>query len=221
MIQKLQSILKEYNAHVLAYPSIGNTPMMRDEFISDGGNIYYSDLKTGLNEIEFTIEFKGSDYEIKENRWQVSKMLEYATITFDEEVFYKGRFIESGYEKRYYFETVTYTGTAIAHLYTQSYKVKRNEVTKVYNNGNLKTPARVILKGQGTDIKVTGFESTINIKSLEDEIIIDAEKGISDDKGVNNVSLFAFPYIDQYAEIRVYGTGSFKCYVEFEGRVIC
>lgn len=102
MIQKLQNVLKEYNAHVLAYPMISNTDLVRDSFVSDTGNIYYTDLKTKANQLEFQIEFKGTDCEIRENRAKVSKLLELSTISFDEEIYYKGRFVESGIEKRYF-----------------------------------------------------------------------------------------------------------------------
>lgn len=220
-MQKLQYVLEDYNAHVLAYPQVSNTELIRDEFISDSGNVFYSELKTKPNEIEFQIEFKGTKCEIRENRANVSKLLDIATITFDEEVFYKGRFIEAGVETRYFYEVVTYKGSAIAFLYTQSYEVKRNEIATIYNNGDLKTPVRIVLKGQGSDITITGFESTIKIKDLKEELIIDAEKGISDKRGVNNVDLFAFPYLEDVAQVRLYGTGAFKCFIEFEGRVIC
>lgn len=221
MMQKLQYILQEYDAHVLAYPHISNTELIRDEFISDTGNVFYSDLKARPSQIEFQIEFKGDKCTIRENRARVSKLLDIATITFDDEVFYKGRFLEAGIETRYFYQVVTYKGSATAFLYTQSYEVKRNEVKEIFNNGDLKTPVRIVLKGNGSNIKITGFESTINIKELNDELVIDAEKGISDSRGVNNVKLYAFPYIKDKAEIRLYGTGSFRCFIEFEGRVIC
>lgn len=221
MKQKFQYILEDYDAHILAYPSVSNTGLIRDEFISDAGNIYYSDLKTTANEISFEIEFKGSDAQIKENRRKVSKLLDMASITFDEEVYYKGRFVESGVDKRYFYEVVTYKGSSIVHLYTQRYEVKTNEITKIYNNGNLKTPIRIILNGQGSNIKISGFNSEIYIKNLNEEIIIDAEKGISDEKGINNVILFAFPYIEKSVDLLISGSGNFTTFVEFEGRVIC
>lgn len=221
MMQKLQYEISEYNAHVLAYPEISNTILTRDEFISDKGNIFYSDLKSEASDIEFSIEFKGLDDEIRYSRAKVSKMLELATITFDEEVYYKGRFTEAGVDKRYYFTVVTYRGSAIACLPTQRYEVKRNNVTELFNNGDLETPVRIILEGQGTDIKITGFESTIEVRELKDRIVIDSEKGLSDPRGFNNIKLFSFPYIQDSRDIRIYGTGSFKCFIEFEGRVIC
>ena len=221
MIQKLQCEIEPYNAYVLAYPNISNTILSRDEFVSDTGNVFYSELQAESSEIEFSIEFKGTDDDIRRNRARVSAMLELATITFDEEVYYKGRFLEEGIEKRYYFETVTYKGNAIACLPTQEYEVKRNEATTLYNNGDLRTPVRVILEGQGSDIRITGFDSTIEVQDLKDRLVIDSENGLSDPRGLNNVKLFAFPYLNKTADIRVYGTGSFKCFIEFEGRVIC
>lgn len=221
MMQKLQTILEEYDAHVLAYPNIYNTELIRDDFISDTGNVFYSELKARPSQIEFQIEFKGDKCQIRENRAKVSKILEMATISFDDEVFYKGRFLEAGIDTRYFYQVVTYKGSATAFLYTQTYEVKRNEVKEIFNNGDLKTPVRIVLKGNGSNIKITGFESTIDIKELNDQLVIDAEKGISDSRGVNNVKLYAFPYIEDKAEIRLYGTGSFRCFIEFEGRVIC
>lgn len=221
MMQKLQTILEEYDAHVLAYPHISNTELIRDDFISDTGNVFYSEIKTRPSQLEFQIEFKGDKFQIRENKSRVSQMLEMATITFDDEIFYKGRFLEADIETRYFYQVVTYKGSATAFLYTQKYEIKRNEVKEVFNNGDLRTPVRIILKGDGSNIKITGFESTIDIKELKEELVIDAEKGISDSRGVNNVKLYAFPYIEDKAEIRLYGTGSFRCFIEFEGRVIC
>lgn len=221
MIDKLQNILLEYDAHVLAYPVISNTELIRDEFISDTGNIYYSKLKAGTSEVEFQIEFKGTPDIIRENRAKVSKLLEMATITFDGDVFYKGRFTETSVEKMYYFEIVTFSGSAIALLRTQYFEVKPGKVTKMHNNGNLRSPVRIILQGIGSNIKITGFDSDIEVKNLKDEIIIDSEKGISDQRGINNVTLYAFPYIEDTAEISISGNGEFKCFIEFEGRVIC
>lgn len=221
MIQKLQYEVQPYNAYVLAYPNISNTILNRDEFISDTGNIFYSDLKSAASEVEFSIEFKGTDDDIRHNKAKVSKMLELATITFDEEVYYKGRFLEADIDKRYYFTVVTYKGSAVACLPTQKFEVKRNEVTNLYNNGDLRTPVKIILEGQGKDIKITGFDSTIEVKELNNRLVIDSENGISDARGLKNVKLYAFPYINKDLDIRIYGIGSFKCFVEFEGRVIC
>ena len=221
MIDKLQNILIEFDAHVLAYPVISNTELIRDEFISDAGNIYYSKLQARPSEIEFQIEFKGTPDVIRKNRSEVSKMLELSMITFDRDVFYKGRFTETSVDKMYYFEVVTYSGMAIAMMRTQYFEVKRNEVTVMHNNGNLRSPVRIKLQGNGSKIKITGFDSDIEVKNLKDELIIDSEKGISDSKGVNNVTLYAFPYIEDTAEISISGTGNFKCFIEFEGRVIC
>lgn len=210
--------LRQYDAHVLAYPDIGNTEIDRDEFISDTGLIFYSKERLAFTPVSFSIEFKGSKEKIRENRNKVSKLLDIATITFDNEVFYKGRFLAESVETRYWYQVVTFKGKAIAMLNTQRIEIPINKKVTIYNNGNLPTPCRIIFKGNGSNISLKGFEDPININSLNGELIIDAEKGINK---LGNIEFVSLPYIDNILELNLTGSGDFKCFVEFEGRVLC
>lgn len=220
MIETINLIkdLKIYNAHVLAYPEIGNTDVIRDEFISDTGLIFYSQKRSALTPISFSIEFKGDKKEIRKNRNELSKKLELSTITFDDEVFYRGRFLSKDVDTRYFYQNVTYEGKATAILNTQYNEIPLGKQVTIYNNGNLPTPCRVIFKGKGSNISLKGFEDPININKLNDELIIDAEKGINK---LGNIEFVSLPYIDNFLELNLTGSGKFKCFVEFEGRVLC
>ncbi|MDU7141468.1 MAG: hypothetical protein E6319_00730 [Anaerococcus vaginalis] len=220
MIETINSIkdLKIYNAHVLAYPEIGNTEVIRDEFISDTGLIFYSKKRSALTPISFSIEFKGDKKEIRKNRNELSKKLELCVITFDNEVFYRGRFLSKDVDTRYFYQNVTYEGKATAILNTQYNEIPLGKQVTIYNNGNLPTPCRVIFKGKGSNISLKGFEDPINIDSLNGELIIDAEKGINK---LGNIEFVSLPYIDSVLELNLTGSGDFKCFVEFEGRVLC
>ncbi|WP_299034096.1 hypothetical protein [uncultured Anaerococcus sp.] len=218
---ELKQILKRYNAHLLAYPEIHNAEMKRNEFISGNGNVFYSDLKTGLTPISFTIEYKGNKECIRKHRNELSKILELNSISFDGRVFYEGRFLEKSVETMYFFEKVEYEGKAIAKLYTQSYDLALNENNFIENLGNFKTPVRLILKGNGSNILIKGFNSDIKINNLNGNLTIDAEKGISDSQGLNNIDLIEFPYINDVLNISITGQGDFTCRLEFEGRIIC
>lgn len=220
MIETINLIkdLKIYNAHVLAYPEIGNTEVIRDEFISDTGLIFYSKKRSALTPISFSIEFKGDKKEIRKNRNELSKKLELCVITFDNEVFYRGRFLSKDVDTRYFYQNVTYEGKATAILNTQYNEIPLGKQVTIYNNGNLPTPCRVIFKGKGSNISLKGFEDPINIDSLNDELIIDAEKGINK---LGNIEFVSLPYIDSVLELNLTGSGDFKCFVEFEGRVLC
>lgn len=220
MIETINLIkdLKIYNAHVLAYPEIGNTEVIRDEFISDTGLIFYSQKRSALTPISFSIEFKGDKREIRKNRNELSKKLELCAITFDNEVFYRGRFLSKDVDTRYFYQSVTYEGQAIAMLNTQTNEIPIGKKTTIYNNGNLPTPCRIIFKGNGNNISLKGFEDPININSLNGELIIDAEKGINK---IGKVEFVSLPYIDSVLELNLTGSGDFKCFVKFEGRVLC
>lgn len=220
MIETINLIkdLKIYNVHVLAYPEIGNTDVIRDEFISDTGLIFYSQKRSALTPISFSIEFKGNKREIRKNRNELSKKLELSTITFDDEVFYRGRFLSKDVDTRYFYQNVTYEGQAVAMLNTQTNEIPIGKKTTIYNNGNLPTPCRVIFKGKGSNISLKGFEDPININKLNDELIIDAEKGVNK---LGNIEFVSLPYIDNFLELNLTGSGNFKCFVEFEGRVLC
>ncbi|WP_270595931.1 hypothetical protein [Anaerococcus vaginalis] len=220
MIETINLIkdLKIYNAHVLAYPEIGNTEVIRDEFISDTGLIFYSKKRSALTPISFSIEFKGDKKEIRKNRNELSKKLELCVITFDNEVFYRGRFLSKDVDTRYFYQNVTYEGKATAILNTQYNEIPLGKQVTIYNNGNLPTPCRVIFKGKGSNISLKGFEDPINIDSLNGELIIDAEKGINK---LGNIEFVSLPYIDSVLELNLTGSGDFKCFVEFEGRVLC
>lgn len=221
MIETINLIkdLKIYNAHVLAYPEIGNTEVIRDEFISDTGLIFYSQKRSALTPISFSIEFKGDKREIRKNRNELSKKLELCVITFDNEVFYRGRFLsKDDVDTRYFYQNVTYKGQAVAMLNTQTNEIPIGKKTTIYNNGNLPTPCRIIFKGNGSNISLKGFEDPINIDSLNGELIIDAEKGINK---LGNIEFVSLPYIDSVLELNLTGSGDFKCFVEFEGRVLC
>lgn len=220
MIETINLIkdLKIYNAHVLAYPEIGNTEVIRDEFISDTGLIFYSKKRSALTPISFSIEFKGNKREVRKNRNELSKKLELCVITFDNEVFYRGRFLYKDVDTRYFYQSVTYEGQAIAMLNTQTNEIPIGKKTTIYNNGNLPTPCRIIFKGNGNNISLKGFEDPININSLNGELIIDTEKGINK---LGNIEFVSLPYIDNSLELNLTGSGEFKCFVEFEGRVLC
>lgn len=220
MIETINSIkdLKVYNAHVLAYPEIGNTEVIRDEFISDTGLIFYSQKRLALTPISFSIEFKGDKREIRKNRNKLSKKLELCVITFDNEVFYRGRFLSKDVDTRYFYQNVTFEGQAVAMLSTQFNEISIGKQVTIYNNGNLPTPCRIIFKGNGNNISLKGFEDPININSLNGELIIDAEKGINK---LGNIEFVSLPYIDNFLELNLTGSGNFKCFVEFEGRVLC
>lgn len=220
MIETINLIkdLKIYNAHVLAYPEIGNTEVIRDEFISDTGLIFYSKKRSALTPISFSIEFKGDKKEIRKNRNELSKKLELCVITFDNEVFYRGRFLSKDVDTRYFYQNVTYEGKATAILNTQYNEIPLGKQVTIYNNGNLPTPCGVIFKGKGSNISLKGFEDPINIDSLNGELIIDAEKGINK---LGNIEFVSLPYIDSVLELNLTGSGDFKCFVEFEGRVLC
>lgn len=220
MIETINLIkdLKVYNAHVLAYPEIGNTEVIRDEFISDTGLIFYSKKRSALTPISFSVEFKGDKREIRKNRNELSKKLELCAITFDNEVFYRGRFLSKDVETRYFYQNVTYEGQAIAMLNTQYNEISIGKKITIYNNGNLPTPCRIIFKGNGNNISLKGFEDPININRLNGELIIDAEKGINK---LGNIEFVSLPYIDNFLELNLTGSGNFKCFVEFEGRILC
>lgn len=220
MIETINLIkdLKVYNAHVLAYPEIGNTDVIRDEFISDTGLIFYSQKRSALTPISFSIEFKGDKREIRKNRNKLSKKLELCVITFDNEVFYRGRFLSKNVDTRYFYQNVTFEGQAVAMLSTQFNEISIGKQVTIYNNGNLPTPCRIIFKGNGNNISLKGFEDPININSLNGELIIDAEKGINK---LGNIEFVSLPYIDNFLELNLTGSGNFKCFVEFEGRVLC
>lgn len=220
MIETINLIkdLKVYNAHVLAYPEIGNTEVIRDEFISDTGLIFYSQKRSALTPISFSIEFKGDKREIRKNRNKLSKKLELCVITFDNEVFYRGRFLSKDVDTRYFYQNVTYEGQVVAMLSTQFNEISIGKKTIIYNNGNLPTPCRIIFKGNGNNISLKGFEDPINMNSLNGELIIDAEKGINK---LGNIEFVSLPYIDNFLELNLTGSGNFKCFVEFEGRVLC
>lgn len=214
--------LKKYDAHVLAYPEIGNTGLERGRFESDTGIVFYSEKeRLAYTPVSFIVEFKGSKDKIRENRNALSRILEFAEITFDENVFYKGRFLAESVETRNFFQNVTYKGEAIAMLNTQRIDIPIGKTISFYNKGNLKTPCRVYLKGKASNINIKGFDDDINIKTLSNKLIIDAERGIYNLEGNSIIDLVSFPYIEDKAEIRVSGSGDFTCYIEFEGRVLC
>ncbi|MSS77376.1 hypothetical protein HV819_02275 [Anaerococcus sp. AGMB00486] len=213
--------LKIYNAHVLAYPEIGNTEIERDTFESDTGLIFYSEKRLAFTPVSFVIEFKGGKDEIRKNRNKLSKELELAKVTFNDEVYYKGRFLAESVDTRYYFQNVTYKGKAIAMLNVQEIVVPINKTIKIYNNGNLPTPCRLCLNGSGDNINIKGFDDDINIKKLLNEIIIDSERGVYSLEGNSFIDIKSFPYIEDKVEILVSGSGDFICVIEFEGRVLC
>ena len=214
--------LRPYNARVLAYPEIGNIEVVRDEFKTDSGLVFYSKKRTAFAPVSFTIEFKGTKDEIRKNRNKVSNILEYAKITFDNEVFYRGRFLEEGIETRYFYQNISYKGKAIAMLNTQINEIPIGETVRIYNNGNLPTPCRLRFKGK-TPYKVTikGFDDDISIHGVDENTVIDSEKGLYKTDGIDQFELTSFPYITDYVDILVEGKEGFRCFLEFEGRVLC
>ena len=214
--------LRPYQAHVLAYPEIGNTEAIRDEFKTDSGLVFYSKKRTAFAPVSFTIEFKGTKEEIRKNRNKVSNILEYAKITFDNEVFYRGRFLEESVETRYFFQNVTFKGQAIAMLNTQVNEIPIGETVRIYNNRNLPTPCRLRFEG-ATPYKVIikGFDDDISIHGVDENTVIDSEKGLYKTDGIDQFELTSFPYITDYVDILVEGKEGFKCFLEFEGRVLC
>lgn len=223
MIETINLIkdLRHYKAHVLAYPEIGNTDIKRDEFESDTGLIYYSKERSALTPVSFSVEFKGSKEEIRKNRNRLSRKLELAKVTFDNEVFYRGRFLGESVETRYFYEVVEFKGQSIAMLETQYNNIPIGERISIYNNGNLPTPCRLTFKGNGTDIKITGFKHPISFKYVDDKLVIDAERGLYNIGVGNPIELIEFPYIDDKIDLLVEGNGTFTCEMEFEGRIIC
>lgn len=218
---ELKNILNKYDANLLAYPELHNSAMTRDEFIAANGNVFYSDLKSGLTPISFTIEYRGGKETIRKNRNQLSKILELNSISFDGRVFYQGRFLEKSVETMYFYQKVSYEGKAVAKLKTASYDLLLNNSVLIENQGNFKTPVRLIFEGQGNNIKIEGFKDEILINSLNNLLVIDSEKGISNADGLNNINLMSFPFIEDSLNIKVTGQGDFTCRLEFEGRVIC
>lgn len=218
---EIKEILEGYKANLLAFPDISNAEIIRDEFISSNGNVFYGNKKVRFAPISFTIEFKGTDKEIRKNRNKLSKLLELNTISFDGEVFYKGRFLEKGVKKYYYHQVVDYDGKAIPILKTQSYDITLNENNIIENNGDYTTPVRIILNGNASDISITGFDDIIQIKSLNGEMVIDSERGIKGGNRLKDITISKMPTIEDEAIIKVTGNGNFTCRIEFEGRVIC
>lgn len=210
-----------YGAHLLAYPDIGNTKIERDTFVSDTGITFYGNERPSFTPLNFSIEFKGEKETIRENRNKLSRILEKARITFDDEIFYKGRFLGEKIDTKHFFEVVEFSGQAIASLDTQSTLIPINETVTIYNRGNLLTPCRIILEGKGENIKITGFESDIKINKFTDTLVIDSERGLNKLGAGTNIDMFEFPYIKEDLKIKLTGQGDFTCKLEFEGRVIC
>lgn len=210
-----------YGARLLAYPDIGNTKIERDTFVSDTGITFYGNERPSFTPLNFSIEFKGEKETIRENRNKLSRILEKARITFDDEIFYKGRFLGEKIDTRYFFEVVEFSGQAIASLDTQSTLIPINETISIYNRGNLLTPCRIILEGKGENIKITGFESDIKINKFNDKLVIDSERGFYKLGAGINIDMLEFPYIKEELNIKLSGQGDFICKLEFEGRVIC
>lgn len=210
-----------YGAHLLSYPDIGNTKIERDTFVSDTGITFYGNERLSFTPLTFSIEFKGEKETIRENRNKLSRILEKARITFDDEIFYKGRFLGEKIDTKYFFEVVEFSGQAIASLDTQSTLIPINETISIYNRGNLLTPCTIILEGKGENIKITGFESDIKINKFNDKLVIDSERGFYKLGAETNIDMLEFPYIKEELNIKLTGQGDFTCKLEFEGRVIC
>lgn len=214
--------LRPYNARVLAYPEIGNTEVVRDEFKTDSGLVFYSKKRTAFAPVSFTIEFKGTKEEIRKNRNKVSSILEYSKITFDNEIFYQGRFLAESVETRYFYKNVTFKGQAIAMLNTQVNEIPIGETVRIYNNGNLPTPCRIRLEGKTPyEVRIKGFDDDISVHGLDGEAIIDSEKGLHIANMEDQFNIISFPYITDYVDILVEGKEGFRCFLEFEGRVLC
>ncbi|WP_311538313.1 hypothetical protein [uncultured Anaerococcus sp.] len=213
--------LKFYDAHLLAYPDIGNTIIERDEFKADTGITFYSKERLAYAPVSFSIEFKGSKSTIRKNRNKVSKLLDMATITFDEEVFYKGRFLGESGETRYWYQVVTYKGNAIAMLDTQRIEIPIGKQVTIYNNGNLLTPCRFYFEGSSKNVKIKGFDDLIDLYNVDDTTRIDAEEGLYQANIEYQYYTFSFPYLDDKVDLLVEADGNIKCFMEFEGRVIC
>lgn len=210
-----------YGARLLAYPDIGNTKIERDTFVSDTGITFYGNERLSFTPLAFSIEFKGEKETIRENRNKLSRILEKARITFDDEIFYKGRFLGEKIDSKHFFEVVEFSGQAIASLDTQSTLIPISETISIYNRGNLLTPCRIILEGKGENIKITGFESDIKINKFNDKLVIDSEMGFYKLGAGTNIDMLEFPYIKEELNIKLTGQGDFTCKLEFEGRVIC
>lgn len=213
--------LRRYDARILAYPDIGNTEIDRDEFISDTGLIFYSKERLAFTPVSFSMEFKGSKEKIRENRNKVSKLLDIATITFDNEVFYKGRFLAENVETRYWYQVVKFKGKAIAMLNTQRIELPLNKKVTIYNNGNLPTPCRFYFEGESQKVTIKGFDDDIELLNVDKTTRVDAEEGLYQATIEYQYYTFSFPYIDDYVELLVESDGDIRCFMEFEGRVIC
>ena len=213
--------LDNYDINLLADPEIGNTEIERERFISDSGIVFYGERKVGLSPISFSLEFRGDKDEIRRNKNMIADRLELEEITFDDDIYYKGRFLGKTSKVMYKFEVVDYEGEAYAMKAKTVVKLTKDIPTRLVNDGNLKTPVKISLKGTGSNITITGFDSDITVKSLSGELEIDAQSGISDAKGINNVKLYSFPFIEDERLVKVSGSGTFSCEIEFRGRVIC
>ena len=167
------------------------------------------------------IEFKGSKETIRENRNKVSKLLDMAKITFDNDVFYKGRFLADSVETKYWYEIVTYKGNAIAMLDTQRIEIPIGEKVTIYNNGNLLTPCRFYFEGHASELTIKGFEDIIELENVDETTRIDAEEYLYQATIEYQYYTFSFPYIDDHVDLLVEADGDVKCFMEFEGRVIC
>lgn len=213
--------LEFYDAHLLAEPEIGNTQIERDEFRADTGIRFYSKERLASAPVSFSIEFKGSKETVRENRNKVSKLLEIAKITFDDEVFYKGRFLADSVETRYWYQVVTFKGEATAMLDTQRIEIPIGEEVTIYNNGNLLTPCRFYFEGYARNLTIKGFEDIIELENVDETTRIDAEEGLYQATIEYQYYTFSFPYIYDYVDILIESDGDVKCIMEFEGRVIC
>lgn len=213
--------LEFYDAHLLAYPEIGNTQIERDEFKADTGITFYSKERLAYAPVSFAIEFRGNKETIRDNRNKVSKLLDMAKITFDNDVFYKGRFLADSVETKYWYEIVTYKGNAIAMLDTQRIEIPIGEKVTVYNSGNLLTPCRFYFEGYARHLTIKGFEDIIELENVDETTRIDAEEGLYQATIEYQYYTFSFPYIYDYVDLLVEADGDVKCFMEFEGRVIC
>lgn len=223
MIFNLKKDLKKYNAHLLAHPKITPAEIKRDEFITDSGQVIYSDPTPSFTTVEFEIEFKGTPQGIRSNMSAVSAELECTTVTLETGVYYYGRYIAQSIKVLNGFGIVEFKGEVTAHVIAKSITLD-NGINKVNNEGHLISPAdlNVVNKSGGT-ITISGFYKGDNIKlnKAGAELVLDSN-GVST-KNTNGIEIYSIPkLVPGNNNIRVSGLGTNDiAKLTFKGLVLC
>ena len=83
------------------------------------------------------------------------------------------------------------------------------------------TPCRFYFEGEAKRVTIKGFEDIIQLENVDERTRIDAEEYLYQASVEYQYYTFSFPYIDDYVDLLVEADGDVKCFMEFEGRVIC